>query len=176
MMDFTPGSDEPLAGSEQRLAQLAKSLGERPALSLELEGAADPIQDGPVLRHAALERALRRAKAATMRAQPAPVDALALTPDERARLVRTAYDAAFPATPPKQGPVTQRPPTPEEMEARLEATIEVPLDAYRTLSAERAQRAREALIAAGLDQSRLFLVQGGRGETEKGARVYFTVK
>jgi hypothetical protein len=62
------------------------------------------------------------------------------------------------------------------MESRLAAAIEIPPDAFRTLSAERAQRAREALIGAGLDQSRLFLAQGGRAEIEKGARVYFTVK
>jgi hypothetical protein len=53
----------------------------------------------------------------------------------------------------------------------------VPADAYRSLAAERAQRAREALLAAGLDQARLFLTQGGeRAEKEKGPRVYFSVK
>ena len=50
-------------------------------------------------------------------------------------------------------------------------------DTYRALAAERAQRAREALLAAGLDQARLFLVQGGeRALKEKGARVYFSVR
>jgi hypothetical protein len=62
------------------------------------------------------------------------------------------------------------------MEGRLEAAVEVPPDAYRTLAAERAQRAREALVAAGLDQARLFLARGERAEKEKGARVYFTVR
>ena len=33
-----------------------------------------------------------------------------------------------------------------------------------------------ALVAAGLDQARLFLGQGGRAEKERGARVYFAVK
>jgi hypothetical protein len=63
------------------------------------------------------------------------------------------------------------------MEERLAAAAEVPAEAYRALAAARAQRAREALIAAGLDQTRLFLAEGGaRPEGEQGARVYFTVK
>jgi hypothetical protein len=78
--------------------------------------------------------------------------------------------------PPKPGEPAPRPPTLEEMEARLAAAVEVPSDAYRTLAAERAQRARDALVAAGLDQARLFLGQGGRADAEKGARVYFTVR
>jgi hypothetical protein len=42
---------------------------------------------------------------------------------------------------------------------------------------ERAQRARAALIKAGLDQARLFLTQIGSGaEKNEGPRVYFTVK
>jgi hypothetical protein len=54
---------------------------------------------------------------------------------------------------------------------------EVPADAYRSLAAERSQRAREALLAAGLDPVRLFLVQGGeRAAKEKGARAYFSVR
>jgi hypothetical protein len=63
------------------------------------------------------------------------------------------------------------------MEERLLAAAEVASEAYRALAAERAVRAREALLAAGLDQARLFLAQGGsRPEKEKGPRVYFTVK
>jgi hypothetical protein len=63
------------------------------------------------------------------------------------------------------------------METRLAEAAEVPPDAYRTLAAERAQRARQALIASGLDQNRLFLTQGGgRAEKEKGARVYFSAR
>ena len=63
------------------------------------------------------------------------------------------------------------------MEERLAAAAEVPPDAYRSLAAERAQRAREALTAAGVDQARLFLTEGGgRADKEKGPRVYFSVK
>ena len=63
------------------------------------------------------------------------------------------------------------------MEARLAETAEVPPDAFTALAAERAQRARDALVQAGDDQSRLFLAHGGaRATKEKGARVYFEVR
>jgi len=177
MVEFAPGAADPLPAAQERLALLAKSLAQRPAVGLELEGSADAEQDGPALRRAVLERSLRRAKAATLRPPPASADEVTLSPEERVRLVRAAHEAAFPAPERKRGEAAPPPPTPEQMEDRLAAAAEVPPDAYRALAAERAQRAREALMAAGLDQARLFLAQGGgRAEKEKGARVYFSVK
>ena len=187
--DFAPGTADALPAANERIALLAKSLGQRPALALELEGSADLEQDGPVLRRAELERSLRRAKAAALHPPATSPDGVTLTPDERAHLVRAAYEAAFPAvapssrpadaTPPAPGAVrgTATPPAPHEMEERLAAAVLIPADALRTLAAERAQRARDALVGAGVDQARLFLVQGGdRAAKEKGARVYFTVR
>jgi Domain of Unknown Function (DUF748) len=180
MVDFAPGSAELTPAAQERLALLARSLARRPAVGLELEGSADAEQDGPVLRRAALERSLRRAKAAAMRPPPASVEEVPIAPEERVRLVLAAYDTAFPAAPAqarKPGETAPPPPTPQQMEDRLAAAAEVPLDAYRSLAAERAQRARAALMAAGLDQARLFLAEGGgRAEKEKGARVYFGVR
>ncbi len=174
LVEFTPGTADPAPAAQERFGLLARSLGQRPALGLELEGTAGEEQDGPALRRAALERSLRRARAATLRPPPASPDELALSRDERARLVREAYDAAFPPGARKPGEAA---PSPAEMEERLAARAEVPADAYRSLAAARAQRAREALLAAGLDQARLFLVQGGeRAAKERGARVYFSVK
>ena len=174
LVDFAPGTSELLPDSQQRFTMLAKSLGQRPALGLELEGAAGPDADGPALRRAAFERSLKRAKAATMRPAPASEDEVKLSSDDRVRLVRAAYDAAFPAAGRKPGEV---PPAQLDMEERLVSAQQVSADAYRSLAAERAQRAREALLAAGLDPARLFLAQGGeRALKEKGARVYFTVR
>jgi hypothetical protein len=176
LVEFTPGSADPLPAAQERFEQLAKSLAQRPALTLELEGSSDAERDGPALRQVGLEQALRRAKAATAQVQGTSQDLLTLVPDERARLVRSAYEARFPATPAKPGESAQPQPSLEEMEGRLAAAVEVPPDEYRALAAERARRAREELVAAGLDQARLFLSQGGRAEKEGGARVYFTVK
>jgi uncharacterized protein involved in outer membrane biogenesis len=180
LVEFEPGTADPLASSQGRFAMLAASLAQRPALALELEGSADPERDGIALRRAALERALRRAKAATPSSAPASIEEVRLAPDERLRLVRAAYEAGFPPPPPaarKAGEAPPPPPTQQEMEDRLTAAMEVPADAFRSLAADRAQRAREALVAAGVDQARLFLAQGGgRAEKERGACVYFTLR
>ena len=178
-VEFVPGTADLPPAAQERLALLAKSLAQRPAVGLELEGSADAEQDGPALRRASLERSLRRAKAATLRPPPRSVDDVTLGPEERARLVRAAFEAlpAAPAKERKPGEAPPPPPTPQQMDDRLAAAEVVPPEAYRSLAAERAARAREALMAAGLDQARLFLVQGGkRAEKEKGARVYFGVR
>jgi hypothetical protein len=174
LVEFTPGTSDLLPEASQRFGLLAKSLGQRPSLGLELEGAAGPEADGPALRRAAFERSLKRAKAATMRPALASDDEVTLSSDDRARLVRAAHDAAFPGAGRKPG---EPPPTQLDMEERLVTAQEVPADAYRSLAAERAQRARDALLAAGIDAARLFLAQGGeRAQKEKGSRVYFTVR
>jgi hypothetical protein len=173
LVEFAPGSSDLLPESAQRFTLLAKSLGQRPSLGLELEGAAGSEADGPTLRRAAFELGLKRAKRASMRSAPASDDEVTLSSDDRVRLVRAAYDAAFPAAR-KPG---EAPPTQLDMEERLVTAQAVSADAYRSLAAERAQRAREALLAAGIDPARLFLAQGGeRAQKEKGARVYFTVR
>jgi hypothetical protein len=174
LVEFAPGTATPLPEAADRAAKLARSLAQRPAVGLEVEGVASPEADGAALRQAALERSLKRAKAGSMRSPPANVDEVTLTADERRRLLAEAYDEAFPASARKAG---EPAPTPAEVEARLAAAQAVPADAYRTLAAERSQVARQALLAAGIDQARLFLAQGGeRAAKEKGARAYFTVR
>jgi hypothetical protein len=127
--------------------------------------------DDAALRMAALERSLKGAKPVSYRGT---VEEVPLAGDERTRAVREAFDAAFPVASRKPGEPL---PTQQEMEARLAARQQVPADAYQSLAAERSQRAREALLAAGVDPGRLFLVQGGeRAAKEKGARVYFSVR
>ncbi len=174
MVEFKPGTSELLPDSSQRFVLLAKSLGQRPSLRLDLEGVAEPDADGPALRRAAFERELKHAKAASMRSAPASKDAVTLSSEDRTALVRAAYEAAFPGSARKPG---EAPPTEQAMEDRLVSAQQVSPDEYRSLAAERAQRAREALLAAGLDQARLFLAEGGeRAQKEKGARVYFAVR
>jgi hypothetical protein len=177
LVEFVPGTSQLAPGAQDRFPLLAKSLARRPALSLELEGAADPELDGGALRRAALDRSLRRTKATALRPPPESIEEVRLAPEERAHLVRTAYDAAFPPAPARAGQAAPAAPTEKEMEDRLAAGAELPADALPALAAERARLAREALLAAGLDSARIFLSQGGdRAQKEKGARVYFTVR
>ena len=148
VVEFVPGTADPLPAARERIAMLAKSLAQRPALVLDLEGSADAEQDGAALRRAALERSLRHAKAATLRPPPASIEELELAPDERVRLVRAAYEAGFPTpavAPRKPGDAPPPPPTPAQMEERLAAASAVPPEAFRALAAERDHGAGGAL-------------------------------
>ncbi len=63
------------------------------------------------------------------------------------------------------------------MEEQLLAAELVPPEALKALAVARGAAARDALLAAGLDPSRLFTVEGGdRATKEPGARAYFTVR
>ena len=127
LVDYAPGVVEPDAAAHKRIEALAKSLSQRPALGMEIEGSADADRDGKVLR-------LRRFH--------------------------------------EQHPEAKAEPTPEQL-----AAVALEPDALPGLAAERARQVRDALVAAGIDQARLFLVEGGeRAKKEKGSRVYFSVR
>jgi len=182
LVEFAPGGAALDEAAQKRVQALARSLAERPALALELEGTADAAADGAALRRAELERLLRRAKAAAQK-PPAAEDAVTVAPEERARWITAAAAALPPAPASKPAPGQPTPaappaaPTPAELEERLLATIEVPPEALPALAAARTTAAREALLAAGVDPGRLFQVEGGeRAAKEKGARAYFSVQ
>ena len=181
LVEFAPGQAALDEAAQKRVQALARSLAERPALALELEGTADAAADGAALRRAELERLLRRAKAAAQK-PPAAEEAVTVAPEERARWVAAAAAALPPVPPVKAAPGQPAPPppplpTPAELEERLLASIEVPPEALPALAAARTTAAREALLAAGLDPGRLFQVEGSeRAAREKGARAYFSVQ
>jgi hypothetical protein len=187
LVEFPPGSARLDDAGKKRIELLARSLAQRPGLSLELEPTVDAAADHLALRRAELERQLRRAKAARLKPPPAAeaIDALELLPEERPRLVEALHAATFPvpAAPPRPAagapPAAPLPPppTPAEQEARLLEIITFQPEEIPTLLGARYAAAQEALVASGLDPSRLFSVQGGgRAAKESGSRVYFTVR
>ncbi len=180
---FEPGGAEPDAEAVKKAGVLAKALVERPDLTLEVEGTADPDADGAALKKRGLERLLRDTKAKALAAtQPGGVDVASVTvaPEEREAWLKAAFDAAFPPPPPEKGKeaAPPAPPPPAEMAQRLLGTIAVGPDDLRALADART-KARVALVLQGgaVAATRVFEVRGGeRAAKEGGARVYFTVK
>ncbi|MFO0585802.1 MAG: DUF748 domain-containing protein [Anaeromyxobacter sp.] len=174
LVEFAPGAAKLDEAGQKRVQLLAGALAQRPALSLDLEGTADPAADGAALRRAELDRTLRAQEA---KARGVAADAVTLTPEQRAVLLEKAWRAAFPPAPPAAGQPAAKPPTPAEMEAQLLGRVATPPEALKALAVERTQVVRDALLAAGLDPARLFTVEGGeRAQKEPGPRAYFTVK
>jgi Domain of Unknown Function (DUF748) len=180
LIEFAPGQAALDEAAHKRLDLLGKSLAARPALGLELSGATDPVRDGEALRRLELDRLLRRTKAAAQR-PPIGEEAVTVAPDERPRWLAAAHAAAVP---PPVGPApggrkgeAPPPPTDTAMEAALLGTVAFPPEALPALAAARARAARDALLAAGLDPARLFLVEGSdRARREPAPRAYFGVR
>lgn len=174
LVEFPAGAAKLDEAGQKRVQLLAGALAQRPALSLDLEGTADPAADGTALRRAELDRTFRAQEAKARGVSP---EAVTFTPEQRAALVEKAWRAAFPPAAPAAGPPAAKPPTSAEMEAQLLGRVATPPEALKALAVERTQVVRDALLAAGLDPARLFTVEGGeRAQKEPGPRAYFTVR
>lgn len=169
---FAPGSDALDAAATAKLQALAKALAERPALSLEVVGVADPAADGAALRQAGLEALLRRTRAAALKLpdEGAPVPA-----PERDRWITAAFEATFPAPKPAKGAPAAPPPPVAEMTSRLLDTIPVDPAALAALADARAKRVIGWLLDTGkADPARVFQVSN-QGQAPA-AVVVFTLK
>jgi hypothetical protein len=197
VVDFAAGSAQLDEASLGKLDQISKALQDRPALKLEVEGVVDASTDGEALGREALRALVAREK--WQRSRPkkgeTPPAVPMISDEEYPRYLKLAYESALRAqpaqvvaagearaAPPSGAPAaaaaesapatakpTKGPPTPEDMEALLLERVDVGA-ALRNLSSERAAAVREQLLARQIDQSRLFLSEGG-GEDEAGPSV-----
>ena len=158
---FAPGSATLLPEAQKRINTLGKALADRPALKLDVAGHSDPTTDAEALRQGALTRAMRTEKMKTLVAEgtaPASVDLIAIEPDERNRWLTAAYrESSIPDRPRNMiGMLKDLPPA--EMEGMLVANAKVDDEALRTLANERARTVKEALVAKGIADDRVFLL------------------
>ncbi len=177
---FAPGLWEADAAARKKAEVLTRSLVERPDLSLELEGTADPATDGLALKRFALERLIRTAKARSLRATQPDLDpeSVIVTAEERPRWLLEAYEAAFPTPKQTSGKAKLPPPPPPELEQRLLGSLAVDPNELRALADRRTKTFVRLLLEGGkLEASRVFEVEGGeRAKQEGGSRVYFGLK
>jgi Domain of Unknown Function (DUF748) len=176
-VDFAPGSSALPAGAADGLAALAKGLGDRPALQLDIPAAPALKQDALVIADARIDAALMANE--IKKGQPA--DAAALSPDDRHDRLEDLYRArlgkraAYPdALPPLASATT---PAPDEKQQRaMQETLWLrselrpaflPGDPELVaLGSARATAVRDALLAKGdIDPARVFLVTGETGTT-----------
>jgi len=180
-VDFAQGDAALDARAGAKLASLGKALSDRPGLSFEIQGSADPVRDRENLKRHLCERGLKVQKMLELVQSGAPVsdpERVSFDSSERRRLLEKAYLAA---TFPKPRNVLGRPKElpPEEMEKLLLANTLVDDDALRDLAVRRATMVREALAKLTPDgPTRLFLVAPRLRKPPDGAgnRVDFKLK
>ena len=160
-IDFPPGSTALDATANKRLGALAKALQERPGISFEIVGGADPAQDREGVRRENYERKLRTAKMAQLvrgGAAVASADTLVVAGGERAALIKDVYDAEKFAKP-KNAIGLEKSLPPSEMEKLILANTKVEDDELRALALRRATVVQAALSKAAPGAGgRLFLV------------------
>ncbi|MBL8349288.1 MAG: DUF748 domain-containing protein [Burkholderiaceae bacterium] len=168
-VEFQGGTARLTDGGRQSLAKVATALADRPSLIMTVTGMADPVAEREAAQREALEsrlqaerrrELLREAPAAARppaAAASAPPADEALSAADRARLLERVYKQTPLPNKPRNALGLQRDLPPAEMQALLQAAVPVDEVTMRELALQRGLAVRDALIAAGLANERLFL-------------------
>jgi uncharacterized protein involved in outer membrane biogenesis len=183
-IEFSPGSAALDAADEKKLTTLAKALGDRPGLKLDVAGRVDPATDREGLKKTALERQVKAAKlkefAKGGAAAGSSLDEVKLDADEYAKYLTAAYRAADFPKPRNAIGLVKELPVPE-MESLMLANASATEEDLRQLANRRALVAKDWLVQKGVPAERVFLVApklGSDGIRDKGKpqRADFSIK
>lgn len=156
---FVPGTATLAPAALPALDKVAQALQDRPALKMTVTGLSDPQAEAEAIRSAQLEARLQteRRQERVRAGQSAASAPEALGTEERQRLIQRVYaDTRLPDKPRNLIGLAKDIPV-AEMEARLKAAYPVNADTARELALQRGLAVRDALIAKGLANDRLFL-------------------
>ena len=163
---FMGGNAQLSLAEQEKLSALSKALDERPALRLEITGAADPQVDRQALAAGQLRKQLQKRKfvqSSSSTMQGVPVEQIELNPEEEGRLLSELYVEKFgvqPKTPPPSEGKTPGLPPSEQMRAKLLEGIPVEDEQLRLLAQQRSQAIRDYLIQEGkVTSARVFLTE-----------------
>lgn len=168
---FLPGTTTLDDNAPQRLDQIAKALADRPALELSITGWVDPAAERRAAQAVRLDEALLAERRRELRRQqlgaaaPAPaasapaIPAAPITLDEtqRARLLKTVYEAAKLPDKPRNFLGLLKDIPAAQMRDLLMDSYAISDDQLRELALQRSVTVRDALIARGVPNARLFL-------------------
>jgi hypothetical protein len=164
---FPAGNAQLTSAEQEKLNALGKALDERPALRLEIAGAADPQIDRQALATRQFQNQLQQRKigqaspSANKGVSVAPVD---LNPEEEVRLISELYVEKFGAQPKTPSSSSEEKasklPTSEQKKAKLIEAIRVEDEQLRLLAQQRAQGIQGYLIQEGkVPGDHVFLVE-----------------
>jgi len=159
LVSFQPGTAVPEAAGADAVNKVARALADRPALQLTLTGEADPQQERTAIQAAQLQARLQAERRREwLQAGEAPDTAPpALSADDRIRLLQRVYRDTKLPNKPRNMVGLAKDLAPAEMEALLLPAFPVTDDAARDLALRRGVAVRDALLAQGLANERLFL-------------------
>jgi len=164
---FPAGNAQLPSAEQEKLRALGKALSDRPALRLEIAGAADPQVDRQALAAGQLRKQLKKRKFVQASSSPmkeVSVEEIELNPEEEVRLLAELYVEKFGAQPKTPSASSERKtsglPAPEQMRAKLLEGIPVEDEQLRLLAQQRAQGIRDYLVQEGkVTSDRVFLTE-----------------
>ncbi|MBZ5640158.1 MAG: DUF748 domain-containing protein [Acidobacteriia bacterium] len=173
-VEFADGRSTLDAPAKSKLESLEKALYDHPALKLEITGHVDPEKDREGLRRLLFDRKVKAQKAADLLkkgAAPVPVDDVAISPEEYPAYLTRAYKKERFPKPRNFLGIAKELPVPE-MEKLMLTHVEVGDGELRQLAMQRAQAAKDALLAPGrVEAERVFLVEPKTLPPEKKAKL-----
>ncbi|MGR9107473.1 MAG: DUF748 domain-containing protein [Gammaproteobacteria bacterium] len=163
---FAPGQSEIAEQGKETLGKVAEALAQRPALKIEVEGVANELDAEEFFR-----KAILAARATPAKGQP-PIEnqraglqpSSTLTDEEYRRHLLQAYYkqiAGMKYLAPDAPMISQNLNSKEVLESarrKVYSTMLADDAALRDLASERARNIREDLIAQGLDEERIFML------------------
>jgi uncharacterized protein involved in outer membrane biogenesis len=183
-VEFVPGSAALDGDDEKKLQTLAKALGDRPGLKLDVAGRVDPATDREGLKRAAVDREVKAAKLRELAKggkTAGALDELKVEPGEYAKYLTAAYQQADFAKPRNAIGIAKELPV-AEMEQLMLANAAASEEDLRLLANRRAQSAKDWLVGkGGIPAERVFLVAPkltpeGIKDKGKPERVDFSLK
>jgi len=184
-LEFAPGTSALLPETERGLDQVAKVLTEKPSLQLSITGWVDPAGERRAAQAARLEEALVAERRRELRRQQTPEAAAAaasaaasgsaggqpaitLDDAQRQRLLKAVYESSKLPTKPRNMLGLSKDLPPQEMRALLMDSYTVTDEQMRELALQRSVVVRDALIAKGVPNERLFLASPKLHEAGEG--------
>ena len=162
---FAPGSGEPADPSQ--LDRIAKLMTGRPGVTLTVTGWADLAHERAALQQRSLDDAMTAERRRELRRQKAttesPVQLAALSPADRDRLLKQVYGNAKLPNKPSNLIGMDKDLPPAEMRALLLPSYPVDAQRIHDLALARSVTLRDALIAKGLPNARIFLAAPREG-------------
>jgi hypothetical protein len=169
IVEFSPGSAELDEGAKAKVDSVIKMLTERPGLQLDIPAAYHQDLDRQSLAATRLRQQLLQA-AQGKKQHTAPVDESVLaSPENHFQLLLAAYRSqlkgadlpasAQAASKAKAKDADTLDPAIHDLEAPLLQHIQVPEADLQQLGTQRAQAIEDALVAGGVDATRVFVVK-----------------
>lgn len=183
-IEFDYGASTLSEQHKSKLDKLAKALGDRPGLNVDITGYADSEKDREALRQRTFDNKIKTQKLKEIVGRGesgVPVDEIVIAPEEYEKYLTKAYKAeTFPK--PKNIFGLDKKLPPPEMEKLMYTYIVISNDDLRLLASKRALAVKDYLLSAGqVAPERIFLVepetlQPEKKEALKDSRVDFSLK